>query len=755
MNNIKNLSKLKLTLTTTAIQSLIFSIVLLVFMSLALEIAYSKYENKSTTQRIEYANKLFQSNVSERLAIIANLPEFVEFLRSGIVSRNNMKIDILGLITSIKEPSIIGIEVNKNHEGAILKYGLKSPYYVNIPLCYMGMQLENKNGNCNNYSWTLFFSKEKYINSLIQFNDSILKCEKSRCDTYQLLGNKKFGSFYISNQTTMSYPLSVKNNNDNKFIYIEIAFLLILVTLTVISHHKIKIIIDKYISAPLLEITNKLSGNMHIDKQNDWLDEIAYLANQIEVFKSHENDAILGKLSAQVAHDIRSPTAAILMLASGHIALPEEQRLALKNAANRIQDIANNLLNLPAKGPLESPIKFSVFLVSIAILSVIEEKQIQYRKKCISISYDFGKNTFLFIRANMSDFKRAISNLLNNAVEALGNHGTINIKLFSDIRKIYIEIEDNGHGMTDDIKRKILDGRAISNKPNGSGIGLEQVRAFVNNTHGKIEISSLFKKGTLVKLTFEKHERPAWIINELEIYDDAHVVILDDDFSMLAAWKEIFKNNLSTYPRISVTLFSDAKVCLRHINNLLPDMLEKLILITDYELIGQPLNGLDVIEKVKPKHAILVTGHYECERLIAGANLLGVCILPKIILPEISIKINKRPIQIARDIDLVILDNDKNFTEILTYICEVNHKKVDIYNDAQNFINNLNKYNSLNTQFCIDYHLDESLTGVDVAKMLHAKGYTQLYIMSGAPLNREDIPAYLSILPDKIACSKL
>lgn len=755
MNNIKNLSKLKLTLTTTAIQSLIFSVVLLVFMSLALEIAYSKYENKSTTQRIEYANKLFQSNVSERLAIIANLPEFVEFLRSGVVSRNEMKIDILGLITSIKEPSIIGIEVNKNHEGAILKYGLKSPYYVNIPLCYMGMQLENKNGNCNNYSWTLFFSKEKYIDSLIQFNDSILKCEKSRCDTYQLLGNKKFGSFYISNQTTMSYPLSVKNNNDNKFIYIEIAFLLVLVTLTVISHHKIKIIIDKYISAPLLEITNKLSGNMHIDKQNDWLDEIAYLANQIEVFKSHENDAILGKLSAQVAHDIRSPTAAILMLASGHIELPDEQRLALKNAANRIQDIANNLLNLPARGGLDSAIRSSVFLVSIAILSVIEEKRIQYRKNCISISYDFGKNTFLFIRANMSDFKRAVSNLLNNAIEALSNNGFVKIILSCDGKYIYVDIEDNGQGMSDEIVKKILDGHAISNKLNGSGIGLEQVRTFINNAHGKIEISSILKKGTIIRLAFEKQERPPWLINELEIHSDAQIVILDDDLSMLTAWKTFFKDTLNSHPGISLTLFHDPNECFKFINNLSPEVFKKLLLISDYELIDQPLNGLDVIEKIKPKNAVLATGHYDSDKLITRASLLNVCILPKVLFPEVNIRIIERYIKVASNVDLVVLDNDKDFAEILAYVCEVNYKKVDIYSDTHTFLNNLSQYISLTTKFCIDYNLDNLLTGVDIAEILHAKGYTKLYIMSGLPLSRDDIPAYLSILPDKIACTKL
>lgn len=53
----------------------------------------------------------------------------------------------------------------------------------------------------------------------------------------------------------------------------------------------------------------------------------------------------LGELTAQAAHDIKSPTAALLVLAQKCTDIAEEDRIALREAAHTIQDIANNLLN--------------------------------------------------------------------------------------------------------------------------------------------------------------------------------------------------------------------------------------------------------------------------------------------------------------------------------------------------------------------------------------------------------------------------
>ena len=52
----------------------------------------------------------------------------------------------------------------------------------------------------------------------------------------------------------------------------------------------------------------------------------------------------LTTLTAQVAHDIRSPLTALNTCLKNLPQLPEKQRILMENASNRINDIANNLL---------------------------------------------------------------------------------------------------------------------------------------------------------------------------------------------------------------------------------------------------------------------------------------------------------------------------------------------------------------------------------------------------------------------------
>jgi signal transduction histidine kinase len=52
----------------------------------------------------------------------------------------------------------------------------------------------------------------------------------------------------------------------------------------------------------------------------------------------------VGLLASQVAHDIRSPLAALEMVNEELSALPEDLRLLVRNAVGRIKDISNNLL---------------------------------------------------------------------------------------------------------------------------------------------------------------------------------------------------------------------------------------------------------------------------------------------------------------------------------------------------------------------------------------------------------------------------
>ena len=57
-----------------------------------------------------------------------------------------------------------------------------------------------------------------------------------------------------------------------------------------------------------------------------------------------KRSSALNELASQVAHDIRSPLAALDSVVNRLAQLPEQERVFMRSAINRIKDIANNLL---------------------------------------------------------------------------------------------------------------------------------------------------------------------------------------------------------------------------------------------------------------------------------------------------------------------------------------------------------------------------------------------------------------------------
>jgi signal transduction histidine kinase len=73
------------------------------------------------------------------------------------------------------------------------------------------------------------------------------------------------------------------------------------------------------------------------------IDQLITASKSYVKMKTEKYEA-LNALSAQVAHDIRSPLAALNTCLQLLPYVPEKQRVLMRNAADRINDIANNLL---------------------------------------------------------------------------------------------------------------------------------------------------------------------------------------------------------------------------------------------------------------------------------------------------------------------------------------------------------------------------------------------------------------------------
>ncbi|MCL5260476.1 MAG: methyltransferase domain-containing protein [Gammaproteobacteria bacterium] len=456
------------------------------------------------------------------------------------------------------------------------------------------------------------------------------------------------------------------------------------------------------------------------------------------------------KLANQVAHDIRSPLASLLMVIKSCHDIPEQERIALREAATSIGDIANNLLSRYVKNESEEShinVKSSEpILVSLVLLNLLADKKYQYCNSPIKFNYVFNQEAcFAFVKTELTAFKCMISNLINNAADAcVGKNGIITIKLEATDKQVKIIIADNGQGMSQETANKIINNIAVtSGKKEGHGIGFAQVREALENAHGTFTLNSEIGKGTTVTLTFPTTKTAAWMAHEIILNKGDTVVILDDDNSIHGAWQTRFKPYAKD---IRLEHFTSGNETINFINNF-PEP-NKIFLLADFELLNQELTGLDVIEQTNIRRAVLVTSHFSNQNVRGLAAKTATRLLPKLLASEIPIIIeNNSQAQPAEQnqskIDLVFIDDNELFADSVAQLHRP--KIVDTYSSPYSFLESLSKYPK-DTKICIDNNLNCAMTGIDLAKRLHQDGFTQLFLVSGEDAASIQSPDYLTLI---------
>jgi hypothetical protein len=175
-------------------------------------------------------------------------------------------------------------------------------------------------------------------------------------------------------------------------------------------------------------------------------------------------------------------------------------------------------------------------------------------------------------------------------------------------------------------------------KENGHGIGMQQVHDMLERNRGVLEVESTEGKGTTFTINFLQVATPEWICNKLTIKKNSIVIILDDEQSIHGAWDSRFNSILVRYPEIQIIHFRNGQETIDYINSKTAEERSKLILLTDYELLKQTFNGLEVAEQTQiEKQTILVTSHHSTEYVLKTASAMKVKVLPKLLASELLI----------------------------------------------------------------------------------------------------------------------
>ncbi len=96
-----------------------------------------------------------------------------------------------------------------------------------------------------------------------------------------------------------------------------------------------------------------------------------------------------------------------------------------------------------------------------------------------------------------AQLNQVFMNLLVNAAHSIEDFGKITVRTGADDAFVWVEVEDTGKGIPDDIKNKIFD-PFFTTKPvgKGTGLGLSLSYKIIQDHHGRFEVDSVVGKGT-------------------------------------------------------------------------------------------------------------------------------------------------------------------------------------------------------------------------------------------------------------------
>ncbi|MCB5237416.1 sensor histidine kinase [Niallia circulans] len=227
------------------------------------------------------------------------------------------------------------------------------------------------------------------------------------------------------------------------------------------------------------------------------------ILNQKKVQIAERLNAV-SQLAASVAHEVRNPMTSVkgfLQLISGDNNLSGKQRKYIEislQELERTETIISDYLSMAKPVSKEEEENLNITTELRGVIEVMTSYTNTH-----NIIIDAVIPNQLYCKGKKNEFKQAMINMMKNSVEAMNGNGVLKVRAYALGEKVFIEIEDNGIGMTSK-QVKQLGTPYYSTKDKGTGIGLTLVYRIIRDMKGEISVVSKKGQGTTFRIALLK-----------------------------------------------------------------------------------------------------------------------------------------------------------------------------------------------------------------------------------------------------------
>lgn len=236
---------------------------------------------------------------------------------------------------------------------------------------------------------------------------------------------------------------------------------------------------EKEVESKLLALEKKLL------KQNENL--ISEVENKSSELVKSERLATIGTMASRVAHDLKNPLT--IMHTYAEMLTPEilskldskdkEKWLRMQNSIFDMERIIEDVLDFARTTEIKKKSSSFMNILKLAMNHV---------KFSYGITVNLPEKN-ISIKCDPRKIEGVLSNLLNNAVQAVDGQGEVNVTTSVDSKFLTIKISDSGPGIPEKNMDKIFE-PMFTTKTTGTGLGLVICKSIVEQHGGTLSVSN-------------------------------------------------------------------------------------------------------------------------------------------------------------------------------------------------------------------------------------------------------------------------
>jgi putative PEP-CTERM system histidine kinase len=250
------------------------------------------------------------------------------------------------------------------------------------------------------------------------------------------------------------------------------------------------------------------------------VDLLRILAHEVEIHLAQDRAAAslrqtrelrdYSERFAFVAHDVKNVSSQLSLLlanAETHLADPAFQKDMLATVRSSVGRIGGLIRRLDHPGAWAAPdagLAARSRINAAAQLAALLAARPHQGMAVLALHIDRAMPDAVEVAMEATAFQAAVTHLLDNAVTAAGCSGTVRVGLRATSSQVFIDVADDGPGMTPEFIRDELFRPFATRTEGGSGLGAFQARSLLRAAGGELAVQSAPGCGTTLRLSLPR-----------------------------------------------------------------------------------------------------------------------------------------------------------------------------------------------------------------------------------------------------------